>query len=296
MMKWILAAFVTISMQATALAEDWKKVLDPAALDAMSDQDVVVLDIRSSKDFAKGHIPGAVNAAYGKWRGPKENPGRTLSDEALTALLQGLGLDPDDRVVVAYAGKSDTDFGSAARVYWTLKSAGLTQIAVLNGGMGAWKKAGLSTSTQAKLPEPSSAEFTLSTDWMIDRDGVTEVLEGKREAIMVDARPAEFFAGKKKHGAAKAAGTLEGALNINHSTWFQGSKTEIVTGDDVLRLAKEAGYKPGQTELVSFCNTGHWAATNWFALSELAGIEGVKLYPESMVGWTLLGGATVNGG
>ena len=37
---------------------------------------------------------------------------------------------------------------------------------------------------------------------------------------------------------------------------------------------------------VSFCNTGHWAATNWFVLSEIAGIEGVKLYPESMVGWT----------
>jgi thiosulfate/3-mercaptopyruvate sulfurtransferase len=43
---------------------------------------------------------------------------------------------------------------------------------------------------------------------------------------------------------------------------------------------------PGGVPIVSFCNTGHWAATNWFVLSEVAGIEGVKLYPESMVGWT----------
>jgi thiosulfate/3-mercaptopyruvate sulfurtransferase len=37
---------------------------------------------------------------------------------------------------------------------------------------------------------------------------------------------------------------------------------------------------------VSFCNTGHWAATDWFALSELAGIENVKLYPDSMVAYS----------
>ena len=48
--------------------------------------------------------------------------------------------------------------------------------------------------------------------------------------------------------------------------------------------------------LVSFCNTGHWASTNWFALSEIAGIPNVKLYPESMVGWSKRGGEVVIGG
>jgi len=42
----------------------------------------------------------------------------------------------------------------------------------------------------------------------------------------------------------------------------------------------------GDKTIVSYCNTGHWAATNWFALSELSGLKGVKLYPESMVGWS----------
>ena len=45
----------------------------------------------------------------------------------------------------------------------------------------------------------------------------------------------------------------------------------------------------GDETLISFCNTGHWAATNWFALSELAGLDDVKLYPESMVGWSAAG-------
>ena len=37
---------------------------------------------------------------------------------------------------------------------------------------------------------------------------------------------------------------------------------------------------------MSFCNTGHWAATNWFVLSELAGLKDVRLYPASLAEWT----------
>ena len=38
--------------------------------------------------------------------------------------------------------------------------------------------------------------------------------------------------------------------------------------------------------VVSFCNTGHWAATNWFVLSEVLHRPDVKLYPGSMVDWS----------
>ena len=37
---------------------------------------------------------------------------------------------------------------------------------------------------------------------------------------------------------------------------------------------------------VSFCNTGHWASTNWFVMSEIAGNKAVKLYPASVVEWS----------
>jgi thiosulfate/3-mercaptopyruvate sulfurtransferase len=45
---------------------------------------------------------------------------------------------------------------------------------------------------------------------------------------------------------------------------------------------------------VSFCNTGHWAAINWFALSELAGVENTRLYAESVVEWTQAGYPLMN--
>jgi thiosulfate/3-mercaptopyruvate sulfurtransferase len=56
---------------------------------------------------------------------------------------------------------------------------------------------------------------------------------------------------------------------------------------DIATLAKDLGIDNGD-EVVSFCNTGHWAATNWFALSEVAGLDNIKLYPGSMVEYSNL--------
>ena len=101
-------------------------LLQAAELKALIGQPGVrVLDIRADKDYAAGHVPGAVNTPYGKYRGPKENPGQLPSEAALTQLLQAAGVDRDTHVVVVHAGSDHTDFGAAARVYWTLKVGGL---------------------------------------------------------------------------------------------------------------------------------------------------------------------------
>ncbi|MEM7525914.1 MAG: rhodanese-like domain-containing protein [Pseudomonadota bacterium] len=291
------AGFLTAGAgAASAEATGWTPLIAPAALAAM-EAEPLLLDIRSGKAYRTGHAPGAVSAPYNLWRGPKENPGRTLSDASLTALLSGLGVARDRAVVVTYQGRNATDFGAAARVYWTLKSAGVERIAILNGGLNAWVDAGLPLSKDAATPMPSAIEATLSDRWMIDRAGVADVVAGRSAARLVDARPLEFFEGRKKHDAAAKAGTLKGALNVIHSAWFGAGEHQMVsTPEAATEIARRAGYEGALTDgetLVSFCNTGHWAATNWFALSEIAGIENVKLYPESMVGWTNAGGDVV---
>jgi thiosulfate/3-mercaptopyruvate sulfurtransferase len=297
MFRLFLSLAVTLGLVAgSATAGGWNKLVAPAELSALIGAgQVTVLDIRSPKDYAVGHVAGALNAPYASWRGPKENPGARLDDARLTERLQSLGIGPGERVVITYRGGSTTDFGAAARVYWTLKSAGLAKTAILNGGINSWVAAGQGLSIEPAVAERSTVSFAMSDQWLITRDGVQDVLAGARQSTMIDARPAVFWEGKKKHVAAQRAGTLKGALNITHESWFPGSRTELTAADRVMEIAKAAGYAEDGKELVSFCNTGHWAATNWFAMSELAGIKGVKLYPESMVGWANSGGAMING-
>lgn len=295
-MARIFTVIFMLIVATRAMATDWQVLVEPQDLNAMAGE-VTILDIRAPNEFTEGHIQGALNAPYATWRGPKDNPGQVLDDARLTERLQSLGLTKESRVVVTNPGQDETQFGAAARVYWTLKSAGLTHIAILNGGLQAWTTAGLPLSTEVTTVSTSDETFALSDQWRITQHSVLDVVKGRADAQIVDARPKAFLQGKKKHKLAKSAGTLSDAANVAHSTWFKGGSNEkgrISSAEDVLRLAREAGVEDGKSRpIASFCNTGHWAATNWFALSELAGIENVKLYPESMVGWTKSGLETV---
>ena len=91
-----------------------------------------------------------------------------------------------------------------------------------------------------------------------------------------------------RHAAAPAPGTLVGAKNVEHDVWFVGDSAVLRSPAEVRRIAEQQGIDFSQPT-VSFCNTGHWAATNWFVLSEMLGQPDVKLYPESMVGWSRAG-------
>ena len=55
--------------------------------------------------------------------------------------------------------------------------------------------------------------------------------------------------------------------------------------DSLIQLAQNVSIGPDKDNIV-FCNTGHWASTTWFVLSEVLGLPDVKNYDGSMVEWT----------
>src|SRR6056297_1306353 len=133
-------------------------LLEPGELRAALDADApVVLDIRGEGAYREGHVPGALNAPYGLFRGPSDNPGQLVSEEHMTQVLRGLGIATDTPVVVVHQGADQTDFGAAARVYWTLKTSGVSPLAILNGGMNAWTAAEEEIGTGA-APDVSPSE------------------------------------------------------------------------------------------------------------------------------------------
>lgn len=262
----------------------------------LGDSQLRIVDIREEKIAGKsafdvGHIRGAQHVPYSKWRGPAESPGRLPPLDSLTALIQHLGIDRTTPVVVVYEGKDSTDFGSAARVYWTLKTAGVATLSVLNGGMTAWRAAGLPVSTETSARAPTNFQFTLDPRLIATRGEVAQAV-GNGSARLLDARPATYFAGEERHAAAKTPGTIVGAKNVSHDVWFSKDGM-LLPSEDIKRVAQQAGVVT-QRPTISFCNTGHWAATNWFVLSELLGQDNVKLYPESVVEWSNAGLAMEN--
>lgn len=278
-----IVLLITALISFTAFAN--QPLLTPKELESkLKDANVRILDIRDPKAYAQNHIPGSLNAPYGKWRGPKENPGELPSLAKLTELVQGLGLSPKNHIIVASSGSDETDFGAAARVYWTLKVLGLENLSIVNGGIKSWADTKLPLNNQAVTIAKSNFEPKINKALITTKEQLLEK-SADGSARLIDARPAAFFNGDTRHQAAKIPGTLKGATNVEHSEWFNDKSPTFVAKDAALRVASKANLNSDE-EVVSFCNTGHWAATNWFAMSEILGKKNVSMYSGSMVDFT----------
>lgn len=106
------------------------------------------------------------------------------------------------------------------------------------------------------------------------------------------ARRLDAVGGGRSIKALQARHPAGGAEDVSHAVWFS-SPTLVMDAPSAADVAAKLGIGKDE-KVVAFCNTGHWAATEWFALSELAGVENAKLYPDSKVGRSQSGGEMEN--
>jgi thiosulfate/3-mercaptopyruvate sulfurtransferase len=250
----------------------------------LKDPLVRVIDLRDAKTFATSHIAGSLNAPYGAWRGPAANAGELPTLPKLTVLVQSLGLTASTPVMLVSSGANATDFGVSARVYWTLKVLGITELSILNGGIKGWTLAGMPQDNLLTKVVASSYQPSIDSSLLATKEQLVQRIN-TGELLLMDARPAAFFNGETRVPAAKSAGTLPGAVNLEFDRWFIPGTSTFVTADQARKIAASSPIDPAK-ETVSFCNTGHWAAINWFAMSEVLGQKNVKLYAGSMVDWS----------
>ena len=250
-----------------------------------------MLDIRSAIDgggaqaYAAGHIPGSVHSDYDKagWRVTRNNvPFMVPTAPELEKLIGDLGIDEDSHVVVVPAGVNVLDFGSAARTYWTLKYVGVKNVSILDGGIAAWRAAG--------LPLESRDEDAVADDFHGDcrqeHSG-----RGRRRRDRSKGRAAQPLSmrglrhsssARKRRRASQAYGHIPGALNIDSAEFYDPKTNRLKAEGRTRAIADTVPAGPA----VSYCNTGHWAATDWFVLHELLGRKDARLYAGSMVEWT----------
>jgi thiosulfate/3-mercaptopyruvate sulfurtransferase len=283
-----LALFVALAPPAMA----GQPLVSPQWLnDHLRDADLVVLDVRSAIDgggekaYLAAHIPGSIHSDYDKpgWRVTVHNvPFMLPSILEIQNLIGDLGIDEKSHVVVVPAGVHFTDFGSAARVYWTLKVAGVPNVSILDGGVAAWTAAGLPTQSGASpTPTPKMLDAEADKSSLAELADVAKI-EQSGGATLVDARPASFFTGKERAPKVQAYGHIPGAVDLDSDTFYDDKANRLKPQTELAAIALRIPAGP----VVTYCNTGHWSATDWFVLHELLGRADVKLYDGSMVEWS----------
>ncbi len=246
--------------------------------------DQIILDIRSNDVYEEGHIPGSVFSDYGLWRVKYRGlPGFLPKEKIIQERIREAGVRRGDHVIIISGVDSKFDFGRAARVYWTLKISGIENISILDGGIIAWIRAGgrlsqeITAAVSSNFVLKNYDNTLLSTQKEVRaaiKDGTTQI---------VDARPKDFFDGYLKASVSKTGGTIDTALNISQFSFI--SEDGTIIPQEELEAVVQAGDVQEDSTIISFCNTGHWAATNWFVFSELLGYD-TKLYDGSFVEWS----------
>jgi thiosulfate/3-mercaptopyruvate sulfurtransferase len=234
------------------------------------------------KQYLAGHIPGAVYASLDDdLSGPRTGTnGRhpMPSDAALVATFERLGIGHDTQVV-AY----DQDAGSyAARLWWLLRYAGHTAVAVLDGGFAKWTAEGRPVRTGDDLRAAAVFHASFHPDMLVTADGVASGSQDGR-TLLVDARAAERFEGRSET-IDKVAGHIPGARN----RFFKDNLAPDGTMRDTASLrAAFTGVLEGHApaDAVMYCGSGVTACHNLLAM-EHSGLSGSRLYVGSWSEWS----------
>lgn len=175
-------------------------LVDPKLADALFRQEHIVGAVQAHLDrHLSAHDPAA--AANG---GRHPLPTR----EVFAETLRTLGLDNDMQAVVY----DRNGCGFCGRLWWMLKWAGHDAVAVLDGGLPAWKAAGGALAHGASPPR-AAGNFQLGAQlrhWVATRQ-VAARLEQPGQTL-IDARAPERYRGEVEP-LDPVAGHIPGALN-----------------------------------------------------------------------------------
>ncbi len=248
----------------------------------LTDRGLVVLHVGSKSEYDAGHIPGARRITEDDVARPHDmSKGELMLElppvEELRAKVASFGISDDSRIVV-YFGK-DVAVQSSTRIVFTLDYLGLgDRTSLLNGGLSAWTRAGLATTTAA----PPAARGTLTArptkPIVVDADFVKS-LPFRPNYRLVDARAPVFYNGlEPTFGGVR--GHIPGAINIPFTQITDNDG--LVQRDRVAALFAAAGVKPGDT-IVAYCHVGQQGTAVVFAARLLG--NPVVLYDGSFQDW-----------
>ena len=193
-------------------------IVDTGQVQAALQRSVQVWDVRGDKDFAKGHLPGALSAGDAAAVLRDANAEDFLPTAEVAKILGAAGIDPTkETVVYGSRGTWNAYFGRYALRYF-----GGTKVTVYHEGIEGWQAAGLPV--EAGAPKPTPIALALAPNAAV-AVSTPEVLArvGNKDVQIVDARTPKEFAGADIR--ALRGGHIPGAVNIPYEMNWSDPET-----------------------------------------------------------------------
>ncbi|HUM18030.1 MAG TPA: 3-mercaptopyruvate sulfurtransferase [Candidatus Nitrosotalea sp.] len=234
----------------------------------------------AAAEFEQAHVPGAVFFDIDAVADHSVSLPHMLPDaKAFADAVGALGIATGDRVVV-YGGRG---LIASARVWWTFRVFGHERVAVLDGGLGKWRKEGRPVESGRPSPAPRRFAAIYHEDLVADLGRMRAVLE-RRDAQIVDARSrGRFTATEPEIRPGLRGGHIPGSMNLPYGDLFRADDDAMLPIDDVRGAFARAGLDPGRP-VVATCGSGVSAAVLALALYRL-GRRDAAVYDGSWTEW-----------
>ena len=234
----------------------------------------------AAAEYRGEHIPGAVFFDLEAISDPRSSlPHMLPSPERFAERMSALGLSDDDAIVV-YDGSGANL--SAARVWWMFRILGHARTAVLDGGIGKWKREGRPLESGSR--DRTRGRFTVRAypDVVRDAAAVGEALR-RGVAQVVDMRSAGRFAGTEPEPRpGLRGGHIPGSLSLPYQELVAEDGT-VLANDRLRRRIAEAGVDLDRP-VIATCGSGVSACALIHAL-HLLGMNDVALYDGAWAEW-----------
>ena len=200
----------------------------------------VILDVGT--EYSKSHIKGAVPLFWEEFLDEDDN---IKSASEMSKVLGNAGISPGDSVIV-YGNCPNCGGRSVATfVYWAMRYLGHDDVKYLNGGIDAWREAGLPVETTPNSRAPANYSSGPRRGYLADYGEVAGGLQ------LVDARDFQDF----------AFGKIGNAVHISYEDVLDQGR--IKDGEDLTDLF--VGLDKSK-HVVVYSKAGARASMVWYAL------------------------------
>ncbi len=242
---------------------------------------LIVLDGTINKifDTSQNQIPNArffdIKKKFSEANAPF--PSTFPSQDQFEKEARVLGINKNSAIVVY----DDKGIYSSARVWWLFKAFGYHNIAVLNGGFPAWKKADYETESMKKYTGKSGDfEANYNQEYMIFFDDVKNVSKNKTHHI-IDARSeGRFRSLEPEPREGLRMGNIPNSVNLPFTDLLDNGK--LRSKETINKTLKELANK--EDNIVFSCGSGITACVLALGAS-ISGYENISVYDGSWTEW-----------